>query len=176
MEDNVVLVNKNDKQVGLLGKFKAHQGEGKLHRAITAVLYDKDKILIQKRSKNKPLWPMFWDGTCSTHPIESESYEECARRRLAEEMGVGIDKKVLKVLYKFYYQAKYNEQLSEHEVNAVVIGEYKGSFKINRYEVKEAKWVKWSDLLREIDKSPKIYAPWFKMMIKNKKLINIFER
>ena len=159
-----------------MGKLKAHQGEGKLHRAITAVLFKKGKILIQKRSKNKPLWPMFWDGTCSTHPFENESYEGCGSRRLKEEMGIEIKEKDLRVLYKYYYQAKYNGELSEHEVNAVVVGTYdppkadKG-LEINEYEVAEAKWVKWRDLAREIDASSRIYAPWLKLMIKDKRFI-----
>jgi isopentenyl-diphosphate delta-isomerase len=63
----LVIVNKNDKEIGLGEKLKTHLGKGILHRAFTIFVFNpKGQLLIQKRSKNKFLWPLIWETTCST--------------------------------------------------------------------------------------------------------------
>jgi len=53
-------VNKNDKVIGYETKKRCHIGEGILHRAFTIFVLNKNKeVLIQKRSKDKFLWPLF---------------------------------------------------------------------------------------------------------------------
>jgi isopentenyl-diphosphate delta-isomerase len=66
----VVLVDKNDKVVGYKDKLEAHKNPVPLHRAVSVLIFNsgKDKVLIQKRSKNKPTWPLYWSNTVCTHP------------------------------------------------------------------------------------------------------------
>ncbi len=52
-EEKVVLVDKNDNQIGLMPKMEAHQ-KGLLHRAFSVFLLNSDnQILLQKRSSKK---------------------------------------------------------------------------------------------------------------------------
>lgn len=182
--DKVVLVDRDDNEVGLMGKWEAHQNPGSLHRAISVVLWRNDSIpgyaagatrsrdqvevLLQQRSKKKPLWPQFWSDTCSTHPRPGESYEACARRRLREEMGIEYEGR-LQLAWKLYYQADYNDRLAEHELDAVLVGEYEGGFDINTEEVMGAKWVGWDELEADIDDGLR-YAPWFQLMVGDPRL------
>ena len=66
----------------------------------------------------KKLWPGFWDGTVASHVRRGESYEEAARRRLREEMG--IEGAGITYITKFTYKAVYENQGSEREVCAVL--------------------------------------------------------
>jgi isopentenyl-diphosphate delta-isomerase len=173
---DVVLVDKHGDKVGLLEKYAAHRNPGFLHKAISVVLYRKSvdgvEVLLQKRSDKKPLWPLYWADTCSTHQLDGESDEACAVRRLQFEMGITIEEAKLKTLYAYQYRVDYNDTLSEHELNSVVVGEYTGDYVLNMDEVKEAKWVKWDELTQAITIHPEQYAPWFVLIFKDKRFTN----
>src|SRR3989337_638495 len=82
---DVILVDNKDKILGFKEKFAAHKNPVPLHRAISVVIYDnKGRMLLQKRSENKPTWPLFWSNACCTHPLKGETYKKAAKRRLKE--------------------------------------------------------------------------------------------
>ncbi len=173
---DVVLVDKHGEKVGLLEKYAAHRNPGFLHKAISVLLYRKTEggteVLLQRRSEKKPLWPLYWANTVCTHPLEGESNLDCAVRRTKEEVGIALDKTKLQELYRFYYQADYDDKMSEHELDVVVVGEWDGGWDLNQEEVDELKWVNLGRLL-ELLKNPKAdesYAPWFLMIIKDSRI------
>ena len=52
-KENVILVDKNDNQVGLMPKLEAHQ-KGLLHRAFSIFIFNsKYELLLQKRASSK---------------------------------------------------------------------------------------------------------------------------
>ena len=88
-EEFVILVDENDNPIGTEEKVKCHLPNGKLHRAFTALLFDKDgRLVLTKRAKEKMLWPGDWDGTFASHPRESEGYVSSGERRMPEELGI----------------------------------------------------------------------------------------
>lgn len=171
----VVLVDKMGNELGLMEKLKAHHNPGFLHRAVSVVLYKKtDKgveILLQKRAASKPLWPLYWANTVCTHPLPGEGNLDCAVRRLKEEMSIEIEKEKLQESYTFYYQADYSDKLSEHELDAVVVGRFTGNYILNPEEVADAKWMEWSVLKNDLMEKPEIYAPWPKMIFTDSRLL-----
>ena len=79
-EDKVILVDKNDNQVGLMPKLEAHE-KGVLHRAFSVFLInDSNQLLIQRRALNKYHSPGLWTNTCCSHPRDRESIMEAANR------------------------------------------------------------------------------------------------
>ena len=44
-------------------------------------------------------------------------------------MGIKTSGDKLEKLYRFKYQAKYDEELSEHELDTVIVGEFGGEVK-----------------------------------------------
>lgn len=178
----VVLVDKHGQELGMLEKHAAHRNPGFLHKAISVVLWRSSKqnpaqkeILLQKRSTSKPLWPQYWADTCSTHQLPQESDVDCAVRRLREEMGIEIAPKKLRVLYAYRYQADFNEQLSEHELNSVMVGEWDGEPRPDVNEVEEVKWIGWSELVDDVKASPARYADWFVLMVNDERLQKYME-
>ena len=56
MDEFVILVDVNDNPIGKEEKVKCHLPNGKLHRAFTALIYNKDgKLLLTQRSNSKML-------------------------------------------------------------------------------------------------------------------------
>lgn len=176
--EEVVLVSKADKDLGKMEKLEAHQ-LGRLHRAITVFLYrDNEKgkeVLVQKRGWSKPLWPGFWADTVSTHPRWGESYIDCGVRRLKEEMGISLHSRDLRLAFKLYYRARYNKDLSEHEVDGILVGHWNGKPRPDGNEVAGFRWVGWQDLLRKSKKASFGYAPWVGKAMVDKRLQQILE-
>lgn len=160
----VILVNKNNKKIGLEDKLVAHQ-KGLLHRAFSILIFNsKKEFLLQRRASNKYHTPGLWTNTCCSHPKENESYDEAIHRRLNEEMGM---KCKLEHIYSFVYKSKLNKNLIEHEHDSVFIGQTNDIPIINKNEVSEFKYININELKTELKIKPNNFTPWFKMIINN---------
>jgi isopentenyl-diphosphate delta-isomerase len=160
MEEYVILVDKNDNSVGKEEKVKCHLPNGKLHRAFTVLLFDKNgRLLLTKRSNTKMLWPDDWDGTVASHPRESESYVSSAERRLPEEIGISSK---LDYLFKFEYHVPYKDIGSENEICGTLIGVLDSSttVKLVKDEISETTWITPTELTNNLKKMPEKYCPW----------------
>lgn len=177
----LILIDKNDRRTGEVGKIEAHLGRGRRHRAFTAILRNKNgEILTTRRSLKKPLWPTFWDVSFSSHPWVGESLEEACVRRAKEELGIKIEK--VKRLFKYEYHRRWSEAFSEYEINHILLVEYNGKLELNPEEISECKWLKICDLKDEIfrqcsipkdgqagqvGKKAEIFAPWAQIAMSN---------
>jgi isopentenyl-diphosphate Delta-isomerase len=164
--NKVVLVDKNDKILGLKEKFAAHKIPVPLHRAISIVIFNKDKseMLISKRAEVKPTWPEFWTNAVCSHPYPNESYRTAAKRRLYEELGFRTP---LKEVFKLVYKAEMDNKVwGEHELDHVFTGVYEGPIKPNPGEAAGYEWIKIGDLKKDLKKNPKKYTPWFSIILK----------
>ena len=161
IEENVILVNRNDEQIGLMPKLEAHE-KAVLHRAFSVfILNSKNEIMLQQRAHQKYHSPLLWTNTCCSHQREGESNIEAGSRRLFEEMGFKTE---LKELFHFIYKAPFDNGLTEHELDHVMIGYYNENPFINLEEVEDWKWMKIEDIKEDIEKHPKIYTVWFKII------------
>tara|TARA_B100001057_G_scaffold166357_1_gene167023 strand:- start:8903 stop:9421 length:519 start_codon:yes stop_codon:yes gene_type:complete len=160
LEDNVILVDKNDNQVGLMPKLEAHQ-KGVLHRAFSVFIFNnKYELLLQKRAFSKYHSGGLWTNTCCSHPREDEDILDAANRRLIEEMGIET---TLRKVYEFTYKAELDNDLIEHEFDHVFYGVYNQDPSINTDEADDFKWIDMDSLNQDIKKNEDIYTVWFKI-------------
>ena len=119
---DVIEVDAEDTELGLVNRLEAHTGDGIRHRAFTALLFDHDdNILLAQRSPDKRLWDTYWDGTVASHPVEGQSQKAATQERLEEELGVTPDQyDDLRVTDKFEYKRYYPKEGVEHEVCTVL--------------------------------------------------------
>lgn len=160
-EELVVLVNENNEQVGLMPKLEAHQ-KAFLHRAFSVfVLNDKNEIMLQQRAADKYHSPLLWTNTCCSHQRENETNLEAGKRRLLEEMGFETP---LTELFSFIYKAPFDNGLTEHELDHVMVGYFNDEPSINKEEVEDWKWMSIEGIKNDIQKSPNSYTEWFKII------------
>ena len=160
-EENVILVNENDEQIGLMAKLEAHE-KAVLHRAFSVfVLNNKNEIMLQQRAQLKYHSPLLWTNTCCSHQREGESNIQAGSRRLYEEMGFKTD---LKELFHFIYKAPFDNGLTEHELDHVMIGYYDDEPTINPEEVESWKWMKIEDVKNDMEQQANLYTVWFKII------------
>jgi isopentenyl-diphosphate delta-isomerase len=160
-EEQVILVNELDQQIGLMAKLEAHE-KAILHRAFSVfVLNDKNEIMLQQRAHQKYHSPLLWTNTCCSHQRDGETNIQAGSRRLYEEMGFKTE---LKELFNFIYKAPFDNGLTEHELDHVMIGYYNDKPMINPEEVEDWKWMKIEDIQKDILVNPEIYTVWFKII------------
>ena len=162
MEEWIILVDENDKEIGIDEKIKVHR-EGKLHRAFSIFVFNsKGELLLQKRAKTKYHSGGLWTNTCCSHPRAGESLGKNVHRRLKEEMGFDCE---LKEIFSFTYHATFDNHLIEHEYDHVFIGKFDGEPAPNPEEVDHWKWMDMEELKAEVQKNPDNYTYWFKTAI-----------
>ena len=161
LEENVILVNEKDEQIGLMPKLEAHE-KAVLHRAFSVfVLNSKNEIMLQQRAHHKYHSPLLWTNTCCSHQREGETNIQAGSRRLFEEMGFQTD---LKELFHFIYKAPFDNGLTEHELDHVMIGYYNDAPSINPEEVEDWKWMPIEVVKSDIQNNPDLYTIWFKII------------
>ena len=160
-EEQVILVNTNDEPIGLMNKLEAH-AKAVLHRAFSVFgLNNKNEVMLQQRAHHKYHSPLLWTNTCCSHQRAGETNLEAGKRRLEEEMGFVTD---LKELFHFIYKAPFDNGLTEHELDHVMIGYYNGEPQINPDEVESWKWMDIEAIREDMKNQPQIYTVWFKII------------
>jgi len=159
--EELILVDELDREIGCKSKGDCHIGKGLLHRAFSIFIFNSDnELLLQKRSAGKLLWPGYWSNACCSHPRYGESMELAVSRRLVQELGFECP---LIFLYKFRYYAQYGGVGAEHEYCWVYYGRLRGRVDANENEVADWRFVDVSELEAELSEQPQQFTPWFKM-------------
>jgi isopentenyl-diphosphate delta-isomerase len=160
-DEPLIVVDEDNNVLEFLPKADVHRGEGILHRAFSVFLFNEaGQVLLQQRSADKPLWPLYWSNSCCSHPRRGETEAEAAVRRIAEELGVETE---LEYVYTFTYHAPFGEAGSEREVCSVFLGRCGEEVRANENEIAAWRWIDAAELTRELESNPDDYTPWFKM-------------
>ena len=161
IEEKVILVNELDEQIGLMPKMEAHE-KALLHRAFSVFVFnEKNELLLQQRALDKYHSPGLWTNTCCSHQRNGESNIEAGKRRLFEEMGFVTE---LTEATSFIYKAPFDNGLTEHEYDHVMIGYYSEEPKINLDEVASWKWMTLEAVKEDMLLNPNDYTVWFKII------------
>ncbi len=200
--DQVVLIDEADNQVGVMDKIEAHRGVGQRHRAASVYLFnDQGELLIQQRSSIKIVGAGQWANTCCGNVWPNESYEECAQRRLKNELGI-LDVPLASIS-TFSYHQQCNSEFSEWEIIHIFGGRFSkqpqpseawrtaGELSPNPAEVSETSWVNWAELCQkieqgeagqfgelelELNKVRYTFASWFVLMVQDQGLRRALEK
>lgn len=160
MEDFVILVDSNDREIGLMEKMQAHR-EAVLHRAFSIFIFNsRGEMLLQQRAYTKYHTPGLWTNTCCSHPRKGETVADAASRRLFEEMGMICP---LEEIFSFIYKANVSQGLIEHELDHILIGHSDEKPVINRDEAASWRYASIETIKRELRENPEKFTAWFKI-------------
>ena len=162
-DEPLILVDERDNVIGHDSKVRVHSGAGVLHRAFSIFIFsDGGKVLLQQRSREKPLWPLYWSNSCCSHPRKGEDGLAAAHRRLREELGLDTE---LTFMYRFQYQAQFGDLGAEHELCSVYVGRLSDEVAIdgNPTEVAAWRWLDCTAVDRLVAADAEPLTPWFVM-------------
>jgi isopentenyl-diphosphate delta-isomerase len=157
----ITIVDKNGKYLGKEEREKCHRGVGILHSAFLVMIFnEKHELMLAKRSKRKSLWPDFWDGTVASHYHSQKNQETTVKKRIYDEIGIDCDH--VEFQFNFYYQAKYKDIGTEHEICDVFEARNikRADVSPNKLEISEFKFIDMPKLKKELQENSKMYAPW----------------
>ncbi len=162
MSERVVLVDAQDRPVGVEEKRNAHL-MGRLHRAFSVFVFRSDgAMLLQRRADGKYHSGGLWSNTACGHPRPGEPTVAAARRRLREEMGFETD---LRSVLSFTYRVDLGG-LVEHEVDHVLVGVCDARPVPSPEEVSDWRWVATDEVVREAWEHPDRFTPWFPLALR----------
>ncbi|MBO6574355.1 MAG: isopentenyl-diphosphate Delta-isomerase [Rhodothermales bacterium] len=160
MQENVVLVDPEDRPLGEMEKMEAHR-RGVLHRAFSVFVFNRNgELLLQRRALDKYHSRGLWSNTCCSHPRPGETVEEAAVRRLREEMGMRCE---LEKSFTFVYRSTLDRGLIEHEYDHVLVGWCDTQPKINPHEVAEWRYASPAVIRQELIENAGDYTSWFRI-------------
>ncbi len=163
MRNKVILVDKNDQQIGTMDKLSAHV-ENRLHRAFSIFIFNHTgELLLQQRAHDKYHSGGLWSNTCCSHPIPGELTIDAAHRRLQEEMGFDCP---LQEQSSLTYRAELDNGLTENEFDHIFFGRYDGNPVVNTDEAIDWQWIATDTLLQSIKRQPESFTSWLKLIIK----------
>ena len=140
MSDELVdIVDDDDNVIATVTRSEMRAGRLQ-HRSVgIAVIASDGRLLIHRRSETKDIWPGWWDIAAGGVVASGESYDDAARRELAEELGIS-DTPV-----QFLGSAHYVDE----DVAAICRGYCvvnDGPFTFADGEVAETRWVTFDEL------------------------------
>ena len=162
-EDQLVLVDMLDREVGTMGKLAAHE-QARLHRAFSVFLYRGGhdghpvETLVQRRAAGKYHSGGLLTNSCCSHPRVGESLDVAVMRRLRQELGVeGVR---LGEVGSFVYRERFADGLVEFELDHVFIARFNGDVSPDPTEVSDVAWVEVGELLEDLERHPSRYTAW----------------
>ncbi len=158
--EELILVDRDDNELGFLSKSRCHDGAGVLHRAFSLFLFNDDgELLLQQRSAAKRLWPGYWSNSICSHPRRGETMEVATMRRLGDELNFET---ALEFVYRFCYSAEFDDTGAENESCHVYVGKVRGHVRPNDSEIADIRYVPARAVENELAANPGLYTPWFK--------------
>ncbi len=173
--EKVILVDEQDRQIGLADKLQAHE-EGLLHRAFSVIVFNEHgDILLQQRALHKYHSAGLWTNACCSHPRDGEAVIDAAHRRLSEEMGFDCDLTPIDVLH--YTTPPLDTGLIENEMLHLLAGLWTSQdIAFDPSEVNAVRWVSPDELKKAVDDAPESYSYWFKLYLQRFDMGEIFSR
>ncbi|MEO0342640.1 MAG: isopentenyl-diphosphate Delta-isomerase [Pseudomonadota bacterium] len=145
-------------------KLEAHQ-KGLKHKAISVFIIRDGQTLLQQRAASKYHTPGLWANACCTHPYWEEDSQDCATRRLQEELGIAG----LSLDYRdtVEYRAAVGDGLTEHEVVDIYVAQAPSNLEmdLNPSEVQDTTWIPISSLTDIVREAPHKYTPWLRIYV-----------
>lgn len=152
------VVNQQDEPVGRALRAEVH-ARGLWHRAVHVLVFNAaGEVFLQKRSMRKDLAPGLWDSSCSGHLDAGEDYDAAARRELAEELGLRLERP----------PARWFRILACETTGWEFVWVYRtgagGPFVLPPEEIECGEWVAPAELWRRMARQPRSFAPSFKLV------------
>lgn len=153
MEEKIDVLNELGEFTGEIATREECHTKGLWHRAVYAfIINDKEKILLQKRSENKKLWPNKWDVTVGGHVDSGEFGRQALIREVKEELGIEIKDDDIKYLIGSTSINKQGNIINKHYNECYLITKNVdiSDIKIQKEEVSEVRYFSKDELLKRI--------------------------
>lgn len=152
------VVDEQDRVVGAAPRREVH-ARGLLHRAVHVLITDgAGRVLLQRRSATKDMYPNVWAASASGHVDRGEDYDTAIVRELGEELGIrlaGVPARVCRI-----------DACEEtgREFVWVYRCRHDGPVLPDAGEISEVAWLAPTEIDRQVEERPEDFAPSFRLV------------
>jgi isopentenyldiphosphate isomerase len=147
VDEIVAIVDDHNNVVGAVPR-REMRAKRLPHRSTYVLVFNSQgDLYVQKRTKTKDVFPGYYDPAVGGVVLAGESYGACARRELAEEMG--IRNVPLTWLFNFYFADEHTRVWG-----GVFSCIYDGEITLQEEEVESGAFLPISDIIRRAQSEP----------------------
>lgn len=118
------LVDREDRVIGIVRRGEAHGNPALIHRSVQVLVFNAaGKLLLQRRSQRKDLFPGYYCASASGHVDRGEEYASAALREAYEELGITLPASDLALIGKTLVVSE-----PETEITTVFLAHADGPF------------------------------------------------
>lgn len=137
------LIDEEDEVIGTASR-KEIREQNLFHRGVIIFVFNSDgNLFVQKRSKNKDLYPGKYDLSCSGAVNTEESYEDAACREAEEELGISGP-------LTFVRRIRYKDEKVNYLAHIYCVL-YDNEIKLNDGEIESGKFVSLEELKKMLE-------------------------
>ncbi len=154
MEEYFDVLTENGEFTGKVATREECHKKGLWHRVVYAFIIDKSgNVLLQKRSKNKKLWPNMWDIAVGGHVDKGEVGSQALIRECKEELGLNLNDEDVRYLDGFSTINEYENIINKHfnEFYLVKKDIEISKIKLQKEEISEIRWFCRKEILDRIE-------------------------
>lgn len=149
------VVDEHDRVIGSALRREVH-ARGLLHRSVHALVSDAaGRVLLQRRSMRKDLYPNQWAASASGHVDRGEDYDTAMVRELGEELGIHVSTVPQRIC-----RIEACEETGREFV-WVYRCRHDGPVQANTDEISEIVWSTPAEIDRWVAERPEEFAPSF---------------
>ena len=158
--EQVVLLDEAGRATGVADKLGVHHADTPLHLAFSCYVFDAHgRVLVTQRALHKTTFPGVWTNSCCGHPAPGEPILETVRRRVGQELGIGLDELRL-VLPAFRYRAVMADGVMENEMCPVFVATTSDEVHAEPDEVEAHEWVDWTQFRASVLDGSREVSRW----------------
>lgn len=161
MDELIDVLDKDGNKTGQIKTKKDIKKDGDYHRAITVLILNDDKILMQKRSSTKIVYPNLWSLFIKGHVKANETSLSACIREIKEEIGISVNTDELDYLYTIKEEKRNNDYIENIFYDAFILRKNIDlkDIVIDKEEVADVSYISIDDAYQEIKDNNCIYAP-----------------
>lgn len=135
------LVDEEDRVIGQVRRGDAHRDPSRIHRSTQILVFAGDgRIVLQRRSRSKDMFPGSFCASASGHVASGEDYLTTARREITEELGISPP-------LEFAGKALLRSAL-ETEMTAIYLARSDGPYHFHPIETEGGALFSWDEIWR----------------------------
>lgn len=150
----VDLYDENRQPLGRTAERHAPKGPGEYRTVVHVCLFNsRGQLLIQRRSREKTVWPERWDVSVGGGVDAGETSRQAAEREVREELGLGLDLSGLRPSVTVNFDGGFDDFfLAERDLDP-------GDLTLQREEVSDVRWADLPEILAMLDRGEFIEYP-----------------
>lgn len=160
--DRVVLLDDTGHPCGTADRETIHSTRTPRHLAFSCWVVDPaGRVLVTRRALAKRSWAGVWSNSCCGHPRPGEELDVAVRRRVAEELRVGLADLECRIPHYSYRAVDPANGLVEDELCPVFVGTCEvEALDPDPAEVVESTWQAPRQLEEAMLAAPYAFTPW----------------